>query len=119
MKNILLCVLLSFLVGCASAGIQIDPNRIKDIQKGITTEREVIDFFGRPSSSGATSDGEVYYIYTFVRTNTKAATFVPVVGLFTGGSDTEIEILQIWFDSNKVVKNFHFNTNDIEVRLGR
>ncbi|RUO28768.1 hypothetical protein CWE12_10665 [Aliidiomarina sedimenti] len=119
MKKIIAILTIIWLTGCASAGVQIDPAQIQDIEKGVTTEQEVKNMFGSPNSSGITAEGELFYVYTFARSTTNAATFIPVVGLFAGGSNTDIEMLQIWFDSERKVKEYHFNKSNMETRLGR
>lgn len=120
MKNLtLILAALLLLAGCASAGTQIDATQVSKIEKGVTNQQDIRDMFGSPYSSGITADGETFYIYTFARTTTKGATFIPVVGLFAGGSDTQIETLQIWFDKENKVSQFNFSQSNQEVRLGQ
>ena len=119
MRTLISIITIILLTGCASAGIQIDGTRVQDIEKGQTTEQEIKSMFGNPNSSGISSNGELFFVYTFVRSTTNAATFIPVVGLFAGGANTELEMLQIWFDEERKVKEFHFNKSNTETRLGR
>lgn len=119
MRPIIIILLALSIVACASVGVQVDSAKVEEIEKGVTTEQEIKETFGNPSSSGITSDGELFYMYTFARSTTNAATFIPVVGLFAGGSNTDMETLQIWFDTEQRVREYHFNKSNMETRLGR
>lgn len=111
----LMCV---FFVGCASYGSKIDENVISKIEKGVTTEAQVYSMLGNPMSMGLSSDGKKFLMYMFTESQVKAATLIPVVGLFAGGADARSQMLQIWLDDNGVVTNFAYNTSNTELNTG-
>ena len=48
-RYFLLAVLLfQMWLGCASVGMDFDGEKVKDIKNGVTTQLEIIDWFGVP-----------------------------------------------------------------------
>lgn len=117
MKHLLFVVVV-LLSGCASYGNKIDSNYANSIEKGVTTEQEVVSAMGQPMTVSVTPDGLKLYYYIYTRSQAKASTFIPIVGAFAGGADTETQILQIWFDDAGVVQNFAYNKSNSEVKTG-
>ena len=101
-------------IGCGvrSGNTQLENKSISQISKklikGKTTQAEVKALFGEPQSVGMTPNGEVYWSYTYLKANPTAATYIPVVGAFVGGSKSKIKTLTIYFDKKGVVKNYSF-----------
>lgn len=106
------------LAGCASYGNKIDTSYAASIEKGVTTESQVVEALGSPMSVGITPDGKRFALYMYTYAQAKASSFIPVVGLFAGGSDTETQMLQIWYDANGVVSNYMYNNHSGEVKTG-
>ena len=107
--KLLLIALVVFLSACATYGNKIDTNYANSIQEGVTTEKEVVSKLGAPFSKGVTPDGDRFYLYTYTHAQTKASTFIPIVGAFAGGANTQTQTLQIWFTKEGVVKSHSFN----------
>lgn len=119
MKTMIALSFVIALTSCASHGNKIDRNYASTIQKGVTTENDVIAKMGQPTSKGYNSEGHRTLTYLHVSTRTKASTFIPVVGLFTGGADTESTILVINIDSDTgIVKDWNYNQSNSEVNTG-
>jgi len=118
--KLLITTLLALMVltGCASSGNRIDGNYVGKIKTGETTEQEVRANLGSPMAASIMQDGSKMIIYSFARTELKASTFIPIVGLFAGGANTETETLQVWFDSNGVVTSHSFNQGNIDSSSG-
>jgi len=117
-KKILSILVCLSIVGCASYGKKIDANAINKIEKGITTENEVIAMLGNPMSVGVTPDGKRFLMYMYTQSQAKASTFIPIVGAFVGGADTKTQTLQIWVDENGVVSTYAYNNTNSELNTG-
>jgi hypothetical protein len=99
------------LGGCASSGREIDEAKVGRFVVGRTTEPEVIAALGQPNSS--TFMGGFHSIsYVYVHIQTRAATFIPVVGMFAGGADSTTQSATFTFDANGLLSSGgHSNTN--------
>lgn len=118
MKHIWTLVLLAIISGCASAGRPIDLAALQKLEKGISTQNDVRAAMGAPMSAGIIPDGKSYFMYIFSRSQIKAESMIPIVGLFAGGSKTDIQTLQIWFDENGVMENYLFNESQQDISQG-
>lgn len=108
MRKVFLIVLgLIFLVGCASYGNKqiTDDNKVSQIVIGQSTKAEVRAVVGAPNKVTLTDNDEEIWEYTYLRYQTRASTFVPVVGLFTGGADTSTKTLTVRFTTTGIVKS--------------
>ena len=113
---LLVCV---FSTGCATHGSDIDSDFASQIQKGTTTEQEVVSNLGNPQSIGLDGQGNKVMTYVYAKSKTKAESFIPVVGSFMGGADTESKTLLIIVDNQTgVVKDFAFNESNTETKTG-
>jgi outer membrane protein assembly factor BamE (lipoprotein component of BamABCDE complex) len=113
-KLLLTLFLAGGLAGCASVGKPIDQTKVQQIEKGKTTRAEVDKLLGKPTSITMTTSGEISYTYMFSRSDPKPANFIPVVGLFAGGSVGHGETVIIIFDGHSVVKDYLAGQTQIE-----
>jgi outer membrane protein assembly factor BamE (lipoprotein component of BamABCDE complex) len=111
-----ICVLLA---GCASAGTKVDPSAAAKIQKGITTKVEVIALLGQPMTDTLDSNGKEMMFWSYAQTQIKGTTFIPVVGLFSGGSSTNMTSFQVILDSNKIVVDDLWSNSNIDSKMGK
>jgi len=118
MRFFILGFVMLLVIGCASAGRPIDMTAVQQFEKGVTTQQEVRSSMGAPISTGITSEGETFFLYTFARSQVKASSFIPIAGAFLGGTDTDIQTLQIWFDEDGIMKNYTFNETTQDIRSG-
>ena len=106
------------LAACVSYGskefTQADAEMIKD---GITTEQEVLAMFGPPTNVGMASDGNKEVVYFFGNTNMNPATYIPFLGFFLGGSDTQQKTLIVAYDKNLVVKHSQYSETDVNASM--
>lgn len=102
--SLITCVLNS----CAStAGNQSIKNETQKsitskIIKGKTTEAEVIDTFGEPTTKNSLDRNEERWFYSLINSKMTAATYIPIVGLFSNGTDLKTKSLSILFENGKV-----------------
>ena len=104
--------------GCASSGTKVDQSALTDFKAGVTTKAEVVQRLGPPQSSSASSDGTQVVSYFFTETSVNGATFIPVVGLFAGGSKGTASITTFIFDKNGVMKSFSNTNSNHQYNLG-
>ena len=102
--------------GCVSMGRDFDASRVSEIKEGQTTEAELISMFGNPNNraTGTGQATQLTWMYTHHRT--KPGTYVPVVGTFIGGADTEQRMLTVNLDSEGVVTSYSVSGGDTEMR---
>jgi outer membrane protein assembly factor BamE (lipoprotein component of BamABCDE complex) len=119
MKKALALFLTIILVGCASYGSKIDRNYAASIKKGVTTEEQVIKKMGSPMSIGLSANGQKTLTYMHVASQVKASTFIPIVGLFAGGADTQTTMLIITINqATGIVENWTYNQSDSKLNTG-
>lgn len=113
MKNIALLSML-LLSGCFSAGQKriTDDHLIAKIEKERSTKAEIEWTFGRPGAVDFTESGREKWVYFYSRGEVRLATFIPIVGLFVGGSDSRMDSLSILFSSSGIVENFGRSRTD-------
>lgn len=118
MKKIALLIATLMLTACASYGTKVDTNQVAGFVKGKTSYNEVIDKLGKPSQTAVNSDGTKTISYVHVEYSTKAATFIPFVGIFAGGADTKNNTAELSFDSNNLLTNYKFSDASGSVSTG-
>lgn len=92
--------------GCASSGNPkvADFNTSTQIEYGKTTKQEIRAMLGEPNAKKYGANGKEVWVYLYSQAQFKAATFIPLVGLFAGGVDTSGKSLTFVFDENGVLQ---------------
>jgi hypothetical protein len=85
----LVCLVALSFAGCASSGTQVRDSQLTQFQEGVTTESDVVRALGPPTAISSNSNGSAVLVYTGAHAQAKAATFIPIVGLFAGGATAE------------------------------
>jgi hypothetical protein len=81
---------------------------------GKTTVADVIKANGKPNGETTNSDGTESIIYSRTSAHAKAATFVPVVGMFAGGAKGTTEVVTFVFNSDGTLKSANKTTSNID-----
>jgi len=105
MKDIIIAgILLILLFGCATHGNEQirDQERVSKILPGITTKAEVTELVGKPTEVTFSDDGDETWKYILSKAQMRASSLIPVVGLFTGGADTQTYTLTVRFKDDIV-----------------
>jgi outer membrane protein assembly factor BamE (lipoprotein component of BamABCDE complex) len=89
MRYLFVIVALFAFTACMSMGTKVEQDKLAQFEKGKTTYAEVVQQLGKPTQSTLNSDGSRRIVYTYMQSQAKAANFIPIVGAFTGGADTE------------------------------
>lgn len=111
----LLSVLL--LSACVSYGNKIDSAYASTIKEGVTTESEIIKRLGSPMSTSRNGDGTKTLTYLYVKSQAKASSFIPIVGAFVGGADSQTQSLVIVIDGG-IVKEWTMTEGAGETNTG-
>lgn len=109
--------------GCSTSGNQHLKNKTSQslqskIIKNKTTKSEIITALGEPETKTTLDSGNEEWTYSMDNNQFDATTFIPVVGLLTGGSQTQAKTLEIEFKGETVSKwSFSENTSRMNTGL--
>jgi outer membrane protein assembly factor BamE (lipoprotein component of BamABCDE complex) len=108
-SSILYAICISALAfsGCAHVhGKKVDSAAVTQIQKGVTTKAELIAKLGEPNSTTQRGDGGEMLMWRYTESQTNAATYVPIVGMFAGGRSTSATVLTVMVgaDGNSIMR---------------
>ncbi|HBS6562640.1 TPA: hypothetical protein OT047_005500 [Klebsiella pneumoniae] len=108
--------------GCSTSGNQHLKNETSQslqskIIKNKTTKSEIITALGEPETETTLDSGNEEWTYSMDNNQFDATTFIPVVGLLTGGSQTQAKTLEIEFKGETVSK-WSFSENKSRMNTG-
>lgn len=119
-RTLTLIMFSAILAGCATSqtGKEFDTSKVDRIEDGETTKSEIVQWFGKPQGRGTHSapEGDQYetYTYSYAEGTVKAESYIPFVGMFLGGSESESKVLTVHFDDSDKVAQHHFRTHENE-----
>ncbi|MED8691591.1 hypothetical protein RCN26_00815 [Escherichia marmotae] len=87
------------------------------IIKNKTTKSEIITALGEPETKTTLDSGNDEWTYSMDNNQFDATTFIPVIGLLTGGSQTQAKTLEIEFKGETVSK-WSFSENKSRMNTG-
>jgi len=96
-------IAIAFLSIAAPALAQITDDQLATLKVGSTTLADVEAKFGHPMTVEKSSDGSETLTYTTTKTHIKGASFVPIMGLFAGGSKADVTTDRFDFDKDGVL----------------
>ncbi|ECH8815424.1 hypothetical protein PT92_004293 [Salmonella enterica subsp. enterica] len=104
------------LSGCSSTGNQSLRNETSQslqskIVKNKTTKSEITSALGEPDTRTTLDSGNESWRYFMVNNQINASSFIPIVGLFTGGSQSQARTLDIDFKGD-IVSQWSFSENN-------
>lgn len=111
------------LSGCSStAGNQSIKNETQQsiaskIFKGRTTKDDIQKQFGEPTRKATVDTNEDMWFYSIINSNMSAMSYIPIVGLFSNGTDMKSKNLTITFTGDKV-ENWTFSESNDSVHNG-
>ena len=111
------------ITGCSISGNQNLKNETPQslqsmIIKNKTTKTDIMAKLGEPDTRTTLNDGNEQWRYFMSNNQFNAATFIPVVGLFTGGSQTQSKTLEIDFKGETVSRwTFSSDNNNTKTRI--
>jgi len=117
MKTLTLLLLCVSIVGCATVGRKLDQSSVDRIQKGKTSQQEVLAWLGSPDQIMRINGMETFS-YRYVRAAAKPATYIPIVGAFAGGVNMQQQVVVVAFDEAGIVRNIVSNQGGTESGYG-
>lgn len=117
-KNLLsLSIASIILAGCAASGVQVSQEAATQFKEGESTESAIIAKLGKPSM--VTMNGTMKVIsYTGSQYQTKAASFIPVVGLFAGGGDMAVKTVSYQINQAGILEKIIYSEYNTNTRMG-
>jgi outer membrane protein assembly factor BamE (lipoprotein component of BamABCDE complex) len=110
-------IALSLFTGCVSMGRKLDQEAVNRIHEGKTTREEVVEWLGSPDQTTRVGETTTFQ-YHFVRASAKPEGFIPIVGAFAGGMNTQNQMVSVTFDSRGVVRQLMTSGGGSEIGFG-
>lgn len=73
---------------------------------------------GKPQATSTNSDGTEVLTYVSMKSRVKAATFIPVVGMFAGGATASTAAIVFTFGPDGLLKNLSTSASNIDCGMG-
>ncbi|MFC3033505.1 outer membrane protein assembly factor BamE [Pseudoalteromonas fenneropenaei] len=106
MKNKFIIALFALvLAACSStqSGKDFDMEVVKSFKKGQTTQEDVRTAIGDPTGMDDMANGDVVWTYEYYENKSSGLSYVPVAGVYAGGSKGEQKFVTIKFDAKGVM----------------
>jgi hypothetical protein len=91
-------------VACASSGVKVDPSKVNDFTVGKSTCADVQAELGNPTQRYQLADEKIRWVYSYAAVQAHPETFIPIVGAFVGGADTETTMVGFRFSKNCILE---------------
>lgn len=123
-NKIIYLMMVFLLAGCAAKrGHQfLEKTSNQEISSKLvaqkTTKEEVNQMFGDPEDVDMTYDGGETWLYKYVRSEAKAANFIPIVGDIYHGTNDNIRKLKIQFNKCGLIERYSFSSSKGETKAG-
>jgi len=100
-------VLSVLLAGCASSGDKriTDDEIVSKIERGKSTKTQVEELIGKPTQVDFTDAGFEKWVYAYTKAQVRGTNFIPLAGMFVGGTDIKTNYLTIQFSKEGIVQN--------------
>lgn len=105
MKTLITILVVISLTSCASVGRRINQDNLNQIEQGTTTRDDVIRLLGSPDQITRDTLGNVTFTYTYMRFQSRPESFIPIIGGFIGGMDTQNQTAVITTDKDGIVQS--------------
>jgi len=113
----LACILSALaLTGCMSTGSNYDEARVTQIQKGQTTEADLVGMFGPPTQRGIDSNGATSLQWAYTESRMSGKSFIPFAGSFLGGTDNKHKVLLVTLNQSGTVESFNSTSGGMDMR---
>ncbi len=106
MKTIFIIATALMLSACVATGKKVTQEKVSQFEIGKTTYQEVIQELGEPTDSTLRSDGSREITYSYAQSQMKAQNFIPYVGGFLGGRESESSFVYMSFNKRGVLTHY-------------
>jgi outer membrane protein assembly factor BamE (lipoprotein component of BamABCDE complex) len=113
-----LVILLALWSGCVAMGTKVSETQLTQFTRGVTTYHEVVQTLGTPTQAMLNPDGSRQAIYTYTQSQVRAANYIPVVGAFLRGGDTEQTTVTLEFDTRSILTTYWASQGKLGVGTG-
>jgi hypothetical protein len=114
-----LVVFLASPIALAFAGHrEITADDVSQFKVGVTTYSDVAARLGKPSSVSVMSNGTRIVAYVGFKSHVKAATFIPIVGLFAGGATGDTSVATFAFGPDGVLQSSSATNAQVDCSVG-
>ena len=80
-----------------------DFGRYLSVKEGESSKTDIFDTFGQPGDVNYFENSESVWVYYAVSMTISGATYIPIVGLFAGGNNSNTQISKFFFDPNGIL----------------
>jgi outer membrane protein assembly factor BamE (lipoprotein component of BamABCDE complex) len=105
------------LSGCVASGTQVSEQAAMQFKEGITTEDQIVAKLGQPTAVHNFSGNRILS-YSGMQVRMKGTSFIPVVGMFAGGSDYKMTIANFHIGKNGVLEKIDYSGSGAGSRMG-
>jgi hypothetical protein len=102
MKYCIIGVTLLALGGCASHGVMVAPEKVATLKRGVSTEADAVATLGQPTSI-TNYNGVRVLVYSGAQAQARPASFIPFIGPFVGGADSQASVVMLHFGTNGIL----------------
>lgn len=104
--------------GCVSSGTEVSADQVAKFKAGVTTEADVIAALGQPNRVSTLPDGSKMESYVHIASSMKAASYIPVVGIFAGGQKNSSETVTFVFTPGGILKSISGESTNNDTNTG-
>jgi len=80
-----------------------DFGRYLSVKEGESNKFDIFDIFGQPGDVKYFENSQSVWVYYAVSMTVNGATYIPIVGLFAGGSNSDTQISKFYFDQDNLL----------------
>lgn len=105
-KIIGLFAVLLIISSCATnygASKTQDFGRYLSVKEGESSKTDIFDTFGQPGDVNYFENSESVWVYYAGSMTISGATYIPIVGLFAGGNNSNTQISKFYFDPDGIL----------------
>ncbi|QTF10883.1 hypothetical protein HC231_19255 [Brenneria izadpanahii] len=110
-------MLLAEKIGNQSIKNETQQSIASKITNGRTTKSDIERQFGEPTRKTALDSNEDMWLYSIMNSNMSAISYIPIVGIFSNGTDVKSKSLTVTFKGDKV-ENCSFSESNDSVHNG-
>lgn len=108
----------TILAACAAHGREVRQEQLSQLKKGETTIAQAIALLGKPTMRTTMDNGQTVLSYSYLRSQARPETFIPIVGGFVGGADTYSSHAALTFGPDGVLQTYSGSEGGVGSAMG-
>jgi len=105
MRPIIVLFAFGLLAACAASGVKVTEEQAESFKVGVSSYSDVVTSLGPPTSTSVSSNGARTAVYTYAAVRSQAQNFIPYIGGFVAGYDTQKSDVAFTFDQRGILTN--------------